>query len=85
MLLKTVQNLRGRTRFEHMNVRWLGGGKLKKSSAKVERKSSVPRSCRSDGVPNERVSRTGSPRSVVVQCLGLANEGVATGLQAMGA
>ena len=46
---------------------------------------SVPRSCRSDGVPNERVSKTGSPRSVVVQCFGLANEGVATGLQAMGA
>ena len=85
MLLKTVQNLRGRTRFEHMNVRWLGGGKLKKSSVKVERKSSVPRSCRSDGVPNERVSRTRSPRSVVVECLGIATEGVATDLKAMGA
>ena len=44
MLLKTVQNLRGRTRFEHMNFRWLGGGKLKKSSVKVERKSSVKKS-----------------------------------------
>ena len=80
MLLETIQNLRGRTRFEHMNVRWLGGGKRKKSSIKVKRKSSVLRSCRSDGVPNERVSRTRSPRSVVVECLGLATEGVATDL-----
>ena len=62
-----------------------GDGKLKKSSVKVERKSSVPRSCRSDGVPNERVSRTRSPRSVVVECLGLATEGVAIDLKAMGA